>query len=207
MSEKIVRLLSCSWANVRPVPKNQARDVFYPYSWRQGIAIIFPPRFRTRQGRPVPPAWFMGKVQAVNLPPQNRKAQVFLAISLCIRYYIYACAMPFLSGKGGDKMSMDAIKLVAESEEKARQVRSAAQAQAQALVDQAAKDGQARLDQARKEAQARARELLAQVEDQGEETTREALAEYEKDCEALKAKAAQRLDKAAELIVGRVVRS
>lgn len=104
-------------------------------------------------------------------------------------------------------MSMDAIKQVAESEEKAREIRSAAQAQAQALVDQATKEGQTVLAEARKAAQTQAKELLAQVENQGEEISRTALSQFEKDCEALKAKAGERLDKAAELIVGRVVRS
>ena len=104
-------------------------------------------------------------------------------------------------------MSMEAIKQVAQSEEKAREIRSAAQAQAQTLVDQATKDGQAALAQARQGAQAKAREFLAQVENQGEEISRTVLSSFETDCEALKAKAEERLDKAAELIVGRVVRS
>ncbi len=103
-------------------------------------------------------------------------------------------------------MSMDAINQVAEAEEKARAMRQQAQSEAQALLDRAQQEGQAKVEAARRDALAQVKQQLAQAEDQGQETTRAALTEYQKHCEELKAKAAQRLDQAARLIVGKVVR-
>ncbi len=46
---------------------------------------------------------------------------------------------------------------------------------------------------------------MSQAEETARDKTREALAEYEKDCQTLREKAAEKLDEAAALIVRRVV--
>lgn len=102
-------------------------------------------------------------------------------------------------------MSMDALKAVTDSEEQARVQRAQAEATAKALVEQAKKTGEARLEEARRTATAQVKDKLAQADHHGEETTRQVLAQYAQDCEALKAKAHQRLDEAADLIIGKVV--
>ena len=102
-------------------------------------------------------------------------------------------------------MSMDALKAVTDSEEQARAQKAQAEATAKALVEQAKKTGEARLEEARREATAQVKDKLAQAEDHGEETTRQVLAQYAQDCEDLKAKAHQRLDQAADLIMRKVV--
>ena len=102
-------------------------------------------------------------------------------------------------------MSMDALKAVTDSEEQARVQKAQAEATAKALVEQARETGQARLEEARREATAKVKEKLAQADRHGEETKDQVLAQYAKDCEALKAKAHQRLDEAADLIIGKVV--
>lgn len=107
--------------------------------------------------------------------------------------------------KGGEKMSMDALKAVTDSEEQARVKKAQAQVQAKALVEKAKKTGEARLEGALREAQAQVRDKLTQAEAHGEETKSQVLAQYAQDCEALKAKAHQRLDQAADLIMGKVV--
>lgn len=107
--------------------------------------------------------------------------------------------------KGGEKMSMEALKAVTDSEEQARAKKAQAEVQAKALVERARKTGEARLEETRREAQAKVRDKLSQAEAHGEETTRQVLAQYAQDCEALKAKALQRLDEAADLIMGKVV--
>ncbi len=109
--------------------------------------------------------------------------------------------------KGGENMSIDAIKQVTDTEEQAKVLVAQAQAQAKALVDQARKAGEVQLAEARKAAQAQARERLAQAEAAGAQRTQAALAEYETDCQALKERAQARLPQAAQLIVGKVVRS
>ena len=102
-------------------------------------------------------------------------------------------------------MSMDALKAVTDSEEQARVQKAQAEATAKALVEQAKKMGETRLEEARRTATAQVKEKLAQAEAHGEETKAQVLAQYAKDCEDLKAKAQQRLDRAADLIMGKVV--
>ena len=98
-------------------------------------------------------------------------------------------------------MSMDAIKQVADSEQQAKERLAQAQTEAKALVEQARRDGETALEQAKKAAQDQ-----AMAETLGGEKTRQILAEYETDCQALKERSRARLDKAAEVIVGKVVR-
>lgn len=107
--------------------------------------------------------------------------------------------------KGGEKMSMDALKAVTDSEEQARAKKAQAEVQAKALVEKARKTGEAHLEEARRKAQAEVRDKLAQAEAHGEETTRQVLAQYAQDCETLKAQAGRRLAEAADLIMGKVV--
>ena len=102
-------------------------------------------------------------------------------------------------------MSIDALKAVTDSEEQARVQKAQAEATAKALVEQARETGQARLEEARREATAKVKEKLAQADRHGEETKDQVLAQYAQDCEALKAKAHQRLAQAADLIMGKVV--
>ena len=55
-------------------------------------------------------------------------------------------------------------------------------------------------------AAAQAKALLAQAEAAGQEKTRQTLAEYAADCQALKERSQAKLDQAAKVIVGTVVR-
>ena len=60
--------------------------------------------------------------------------------------------------------------------------------------------------EAKKAAAAQAKALLAQAEAAGQEKTRQTLAEYAADCQALKERSQAKLDQAAKVIVGKVVR-
>ncbi len=103
-------------------------------------------------------------------------------------------------------MSLDALKQVTESEERAKAAKAAAQAKAKVLVETAQREGEALLDSAVRQAQDQVRELLAQAEAHGQETTKTVLARYENDCAELKAKAGEKLPQAAQLVGGKVVR-
>lgn len=103
-------------------------------------------------------------------------------------------------------MSEDVIKLIADSEDRAKERKAQAQAEAKALVDQARRDGEAWLDQSRKDAQARAKELLAKAEERGAQQAAAVLEQYRGRCETLRAQAGEKLPQAAELIAGKVVR-
>jgi len=110
-----------------------------------------------------------------------------------------------VSQKGGDTMSLDAIKRVTDSETQAREVRAQAQAQAQEILAQARKTAQTAQAQARKAAQAQARQLLEQAEARAGKEREKTLAAFDAQCRELKAGAEKKMDEAAALIVRRVV--
>ena len=95
--------------------------------------------------------------------------------------------------KGGESMSLEAMKQVTEAEEANRARRAEAQAEAKRLVAEAERAGKARLAEARAQAEAQhASEVMAQTR---------------KSCDALRAQAEARLADAAESIVRRVVKT
>ena len=96
--------------------------------------------------------------------------------------------------KGGESMSLEAMKQVTEAEEANRARRAEAQAEAKRLVAEAERAGKARLAEARAEAKAA-------------EHASEVMAQTRKSCDALRAQAEARLADAAESIVRRVVKT
>lgn len=102
-------------------------------------------------------------------------------------------------------MSTDAIQQVTDSERQAREIRTQAQAEAQNLLAEARKSAQAAQAEARKAAQEQVRQRLGQAEVRAGKESEKVLAEFDADCQALKDRAAERLNKAAALIVRRVV--
>ena len=106
--------------------------------------------------------------------------------------------------KGGESMSLEAMKQVTEAEEANRARRVEAQAEAKRLVAEAERAGKARLAEARAQAEAQARELMRQAE---AEHASEVMAQTRKSCDALRAQAEARLADAAESIVRRVVKT
>ena len=98
--------------------------------------------------------------------------------------------------KGGESMSLEAMKQVTEAEEANRARRVEAQAEAKRLVAEAERAGKARLAEARAQAEAKAAEHASEV-----------MAQTRKSCDALRAQAEARLADAAESIVRRVVKT
>ena len=89
--------------------------------------------------------------------------------------------------KGGESMSLEAMKQVTEAEEANRARRAEAQAEAKRLVAEAERAGKA---------EAKAAEHASEV-----------MAQTRKSCDALRAQAEARLADAAESIVRRVVKT
>lgn len=104
-------------------------------------------------------------------------------------------------------MSLDAIQKVTEAEQAALSRKAEAEAEARRMAAEAQRAGRERLEARRTEAEAQVKELMAQAEVQAARRERELLEENERACAALRDQARQRLDQAAELIVGRVVKS
>lgn len=103
-------------------------------------------------------------------------------------------------------MPLEVIENITQVEAENRERKTAAEAKAKHIIADAQRDGLALLQQTRAAAADRGRELLRQAETRaeakGDEISRAAQAEGE----TLRREAESRLDAAADLIVGRVVK-
>lgn len=109
--------------------------------------------------------------------------------------------------KGGESMSLEAIKQVTEAEEVNRTKKAQAQAEAKRLVAEAERAGKARLAEARAKAEEQVRGYLKQAEETAAKHAAEVTAQTQTSCDALRAKAEGRLADAAASIVRRVVKN
>lgn len=104
-------------------------------------------------------------------------------------------------------MSLDAIKQVTQAEVETKQRKTDATVAARKLISDAEQAGQEALRSARTQAEAKARELMAQAEERAAVRTAEITAQAKQECAALRSTVESRLEKAADLIVRRVVSS
>jgi vacuolar-type H+-ATPase subunit H len=104
-------------------------------------------------------------------------------------------------------MSFEAIKQVTDTEQTLRERKVEAQAEAKRITAEAERAGRELLEQAKTSAEAQAKKLLAEAEARADGSNRKVLADNAAACEALKQGARTRLDRAADLIVGWVVKS
>ena len=108
-------------------------------------------------------------------------------------------------GKGGENMALEAIQTVTQAEAKAKADREAAAVQAKQRLAEAQREAKQTVEQARQQAREEARQMMAQAEEKAAQATQAELARAAQDCETLKRNARERLEEAAQLIVGRVV--
>lgn len=104
-------------------------------------------------------------------------------------------------------MSLEAITKIRAVEDGMEQSKTEAKAQAQKLIADAEREGRALLQQGREAAAQAAAETMRQAEADAAKRREEILEQAAKDCEALKADAGARMDKATQAILGRVVES
>lgn len=109
--------------------------------------------------------------------------------------------------KGGEEMSLEAIKQVTETEQQGQQRKAEAAAAAKKAVADAERAGQAALEEARTQAEAQVSAFMKEAEERASKHTQQVLAETGKSCDALRKAAEGRMKQAAALIVGRVVNS
>jgi len=108
-------------------------------------------------------------------------------------------------GKGGENMALEAIQTVTQAEARAKADREAAAAQAKQKLAEAQREAKQTVEQARQQAREEARRMMAEAESKAAQLTQEELTRAAADCDALKQNARGRLERAAQLIVGRVV--
>ena len=102
-------------------------------------------------------------------------------------------------------MSLEAILAITEAEEKARQLKSDAAARAKQMLADAKTAGEEYLNAAVKKAETEIAGLTKKAEDKAKADATELAQSNENKKAALRAKAETRLDKAADLIVERIV--
>ena len=101
-------------------------------------------------------------------------------------------------------MSFEAIQKVTEAEQTVQSQKSAAADEAKRIVAEAERAGRQLVADARAQAEAKVKDLLAQAETRAGQQAEKALAASAADCEAMKQAARAHLDRAADLIVGKV---
>lgn len=104
-------------------------------------------------------------------------------------------------------MSLEAIASITKAEDRARQMKADAAAEGKRALAQAKADGQARIEALAAKADAEIAELTKKAEDKAKGDAHELAQSYENKKAAMRVKAEARLDKAAELIVERIVNS
>ena len=103
-------------------------------------------------------------------------------------------------------MSLEAIEKITEAETKNRERKAAAEAEAKQMIANAEREGLALLQRVRADAASDGRELLRQAEEKAAARSAEISQSAEAACGELRRTALGHLDKAAEFIVGRVVK-
>lgn len=103
-------------------------------------------------------------------------------------------------------MSLEAIQEVARVEQESRDKLSAADAEAKRLTSDAEEEGQALLRQIRAGAAEEGRNLMRQAEERAAKKAEAIAREARGESETLRKRAEMNLERAAEFIVGRVVK-
>ncbi|MBO6163699.1 MAG: hypothetical protein J6N77_01480 [Lachnospiraceae bacterium] len=104
-------------------------------------------------------------------------------------------------------MSIEHMKRISAAEEEAVSIRRQAQVEVRRLTEKGRKDAADLLDQAKKQAEARYQEAVRTAETEAGASYEARLTEVAKECEALKALAANKIPEAVEVIKGKVVKS
>lgn len=113
--------------------------------------------------------------------------------------------MEEIGEKGGEKMSLEGIKQVTQTEESSQLRRAEAQAQAKKTVADARQAGEQAVAAARTSAEAQVREYMKAAEEKASKHAEKVVAETKQACDALQKAARGRKKDAAALIVRRVV--
>lgn len=104
-------------------------------------------------------------------------------------------------------MTMEAIRAVTAVEEKGRAEKAEAEARVRQAVAEAEREGQSLLQKARREGAEHGRAMLKAAEERAAKAAEETAARARQESDALCSAAKGRLNEAADMIVGRVVKS
>ncbi|HHZ00476.1 MAG TPA: hypothetical protein PLV23_06415 [Sedimentibacter sp.] len=104
-------------------------------------------------------------------------------------------------------MSIEVIKVIKEAEEKAEAIKKDAAAQAKLIITNANAQAQEILDEARKTADINRSEVLSKAESEGQLLYEGIINDAAKDCDEILTKASANMDRAASIILERIVKA
>ncbi|HNZ82655.1 MAG TPA: hypothetical protein PLX37_08115 [Sedimentibacter sp.] len=104
-------------------------------------------------------------------------------------------------------MSIEVIKVIKEAEEKAEAIKKDAAAQARQVITNANAKAQEILDEARKKAESDRSEVLSKAESEGQLLYDGIINDAARDCDEILTKSGQNMDKAASIILERIVKT
>lgn len=102
-------------------------------------------------------------------------------------------------------MSLEAIKTIAEVEEKAEKIRADASVDAKKIIASAEENGRQYVERSKAEADAEVKRLYAKADERGQAAAAEILAQAKEECKKIEAEAVSKLDRAVDMIVRKVV--
>ena len=102
-------------------------------------------------------------------------------------------------------MSLEAIKLVSEAEQYAQDLRTDTQAQIKKIKSDSERSGRETLESSLNGAFEETKRLMSEAEQKADQHAGKILEQSHQECDALKARASVKLDKAVEFIVERIV--
>ena len=112
---------------------------------------------------------------------------------------------PILLDKAGERMSLEAIKVVVAAETDAENLRAEAVAEAKKIIAAAEASGISAVQKAQKSAELKVQALCREAEDQGKASAAKSAEEVRDKCLNLEKEAEKRMDKAVAIIMERVV--
>ena len=133
----------------------------------------------------------------------NQTAFVIIIIQFYGWKEVLRLFLSFLAG--GVSISFEAITAIEQAEAQARQLKAEALAAAKAAEAAAVEEGKLAMEAARKKAESEVKELRAKSDDKAKQDAVALASDTENKKAAMRARADARMDKAAALIVERVV--
>lgn len=104
-------------------------------------------------------------------------------------------------------MSLEAIKMISQAEEKAKKAKTEAAAASKKAISDAEAAGRQAIEQARGKANDELRELMKKADDKAKSQAQALAASTENKMASMKVRAEGNLDKAADLVIERIVNS
>jgi len=108
--------------------------------------------------------------------------------------------------QGGDKVTIDLIKSINQAEAQAEEISKKSMEDARQILSDASSQSEKLLLQSLEDAEKEAKAIILEAEKQASVEIEKYNKDVSSECEAIKSTAIKKLDRAVEIIIGRIVR-